>query len=70
MFPVTTIHQTDDSSYFLNFKYMPHKDFAIPPLNLNVTWLRRIYMQETFEMDAEIICLALLTNISSFLSDE
>lgn len=32
MFPVTTINQTDDSDYFLNFKYMAHKDFSIPPL--------------------------------------
>lgn len=51
---VTTIKQTDDSGYFLN---MPHKDFCITPLNMNMTWLRRIYMQETFQIDEEITCL-------------
>lgn len=51
MYLVTTIKQTDDSGYFLN---MPHKDFCVTPLNVNMTWLRRIYMQETFQIHEEI----------------
>lgn len=49
MYPVTTKKQINDSSYFLNFRYMLHKDFCITPLTLDMTLLR-IYTQETFHL--------------------
>lgn len=46
----TTTKQIRDSSSFLSFRYILHKDFCITPLTLDMTPLRRIYMQETFHL--------------------
>ena len=34
MYPVPTIKQTDDSSYFLDFRYIPYEDFGISTTEL------------------------------------
>lgn len=67
MYPVTTIKQINDSSYFLNFRYMLHKDFCITPLTLETTPLRRIYMQETFHLLQKLPLLLFMSILKFFI---